>query len=51
MIGALLLQHEQRALNGADRGLGDVAVFRGELAGTRREVLQQRLQVLEIEQR
>jgi hypothetical protein len=51
MIGALLLQHEQRALDGADRGLGDVAVFRGQCVGARGEILEQRLQVLEVEQR
>src|SRR5262249_17820916 len=51
MIGALLLEHQQRALDRPDRGLGDIPVFRGELTGAISQVLQQRLQVLEIEQR
>ena len=32
-VAALLLQHQQRALDRADRGLGDIAVLRGDLVG------------------
>src|SRR6478672_3371766 len=51
MRTALLLQHQQRALDRADRRFGDVAVFRGERVGPRRQILEQRLQVLEIDER
>ena len=51
MLGALLLQHEQRALDRADRSLGDIAVFGRELAGAIGQVLQQVLHVLEIDDR
>jgi hypothetical protein len=47
----LLLEHEQRPLDQADRRIGDVAVFRGEIGRPRRQVLKRRLQVLEINQR
>src|SRR5688500_3420150 len=50
MTGALLLEHEERALDRADRGLGDVPVFRGEVVA-HGQILKQRLQVLEIEER
>jgi len=51
MFCSLLLEHKQRALNRSNRGLSNIPVFRGELAGAISQVLQQRLQVLEIEQR
>ena len=51
MRAPLLLQHQQRALDRTDRGLGDVAVFGGEGVGARSQILKQRLQVLEIDQR
>ena len=48
---ALVLQHQQLALDGADGRLGDVAVLGGQLApSSLGDVRQQRAQVLEVEQ-
>ena len=50
LFGTLLLQGQQAALDGADRGLADVAVGGGQLVGVLRHRLQHRRQVLEVEQ-
>ncbi len=49
-VAALFLKRQQPALDRADRGRGDVAVFGGELLGVFADVLDHRAQVLEIEQ-
>jgi hypothetical protein len=43
-------ERQQAALDGADRGGGDVAVLGGELLGVVADVLQHRAQVLQVEQ-
>ena len=49
-LGALLLQREQVALDGADGGRRDVAVLVGELLGVFAHVLQHGAQVLAVQQ-
>ena len=49
-LAALALEGEQRALNGADAGGGDVAVGRGELGAVIADVLEHGAQILEVEQ-
>jgi hypothetical protein len=49
-FAALVLEHEKLALDRAHRGLRDVAVSGGELLGVLGHELQQRAQVLEIEE-
>ena len=49
IVAALLLQHHEAALDGADGRRGDVAVFGGELLAAVAQVLEQRAQVLEVE--
>ena len=46
---ALLLQNQQRALDGADRRLGHIAVAGADLVGALGDVGEQRLQVLHVE--
>ncbi len=50
LVAALLFERQQAALDGADRGRGDVAVFGGELLGVVADVLDHGAQVLEVEQ-
>ena len=50
IVAALLLEDEERALDRADRRLGDVAVAGGELAGALGDIGEKRLQVLEVEE-
>ena len=50
LVGALLLEREQAALDGADRRRRDVAVVGLEILRVVADVLQQRAQVLEVEQ-
>ncbi len=47
---ALVLQHQKLALDGADRGLGDIAVLRGQFVGVLGEEGQHGAHVLEVEQ-
>jgi hypothetical protein len=49
-VAALLFERQQAALDGADRGGGDVAVFGGEILGVVADVLDHGAQVLEVEQ-
>src|SRR4029450_5465593 len=49
-LAALLLQRKQRSLDGADRLLAHIAVLGGERGGILGDVLEHRLQVLEVEQ-
>ena len=49
-LAALLLEDEERALDGTDARLGDVAVAGGELAGAIGDIGEQRLEVLEVEE-
>jgi hypothetical protein len=49
-LAALLVEHQELALDGADTRLADIAVLGGELAGVFRHPLQHRLKVLEVEQ-
>jgi hypothetical protein len=49
-VAALRFQAEQAALDGADAGGGDVAVFGGELFGVFADELQHRAQVFQVEQ-
>ncbi len=51
LVGALLLQPDQAALDGADAGRRDVAVLVGVLGRMLANVLQHRAQVLGVEQR
>ena len=48
-VAALLFDFEQRALDGTDRGRGDIAVFGGEVLGVVTDVLQHRAQVFGVE--
>ena len=50
LVAALVLKGEERALDRADAGGGDVAVLGGELGAVVADVLEHRAQVLEIEQ-
>ncbi len=49
VLGALLFEDEQRALDGTDRGRGDVAVMGGKLGTALGDVTEERAQILEIE--
>ena len=49
MVAALAAQLEQRALDGADRLFGDIAIFEGQLIGAGSDVDQHRLEVVEVE--
>ncbi len=49
-VRALLLQHEERALDGADGGLRDIAVAGGEVARLVGDISEERLQILEVEE-
>src|SRR6476659_3507532 len=49
LVAALVLQDEELALDGADGGLGDIAVSRGQLGGVVRDVAEHRTKILEIE--
>ncbi|ENN86155.1 hypothetical protein RHSP_33286 [Rhizobium freirei PRF 81] len=51
VFGTLLLQDKHRTLDRADGGFRDQAVFAGKLAGIVAHIVQQRLQILEVEQR
>ena len=50
MVGALLFEHQQSALNGADGGGGDIAVAAGDFLGALLHIAQKRAQILEVEQ-
>ena len=50
LVGPLLSERQQPALNGGDAGGGHVAVRRGVLLGVFADVLQHGLQVFQIEQ-
>ena len=50
LVAALFFQRQQTALDGADRGGRDVAVFGGEVLGVLADVLDHRAQILEVEQ-
>jgi hypothetical protein len=50
LVAALLFERQQAALDGADGGGGDVAVFGGEVLGVVADVLDHGAQVLEVEQ-
>ena len=50
MVAALAAQLEQRALDRADRLLGDIAVGGGQLVGALGAIGQHRLQIVEVEQ-
>ena len=50
MLGALRPQLQQRALDGADRLLRDIAIGRRQLRRPRRAVRQHRLEIVEVEQ-
>ena len=50
LVAALVLEGEQRALDRADAGGGDVAVLGGELGAVVADVLEHRAQILEVEQ-
>ena len=49
-IAALLFQRQQTALDGADGGRGDIAVFGGEVLGVVADVLDHGAQVFQVEQ-
>ena len=49
-FAALLVQHQQLALDGADAGLADVAVFGAEFAGAFGDVGEDGAEVLEVQQ-
>ena len=49
-FGVLVVEHEQLALDGADRGRGDVAVFLGQRCGILGDEGEHRPQILQIEQ-
>ena len=51
VAGALLLQHQQAALDGADRDGGGVAVLGHQLLAARADVVGHRAQVFQVEQR
>ena len=49
IVSALRLQRQERTLNGADRRRRDIAILRPDVGGVVRNMLQRRLQILEIE--
>ncbi|MCY1291948.1 hypothetical protein D9M70_411550 [compost metagenome] len=51
MLGALLLEDQEFALDRTDRGLGDETELIGKRAGIVAHVVEQRLQVFQVEQR
>ena len=50
LVGPLALQLEERPLNGADRGRGDVAIFGGILLGVLSHPVEHGAEVLQVEE-